>query len=547
MWLQLVLAVTVALLAGKFLRQWFRQTPLRDVPGPPSPSFFIGNVAQLWDPLKGWKFHEAIVKTYGSIVRLTGFFGNTMLYVSDPRAMYNILLKDRHSFEETDSFMVSTRWMFGQGLLSSSGDVHRRHRKLLNPVFSGNSMRCLTPLFQRVTKDLRGLLAKEVDEGKKEVDITTWMTRLSLELIGQGGLGYSFDALNEHSTNSYGAAVKSLTPTLSKVAIFFELVPWLDKIGPRSFRRFACDYLLAWWPAFNKLVGIVDIMDETTREVFERKKAALAQGDDALLHQIGEGRDIMSILLKASLAASEQDHMSDIELLGQMNALTFAAMDTTTSAMSRIFQALAEHPDAQDKLRAELLEAQIGGQDLSYDELNDLPYLNAIVRETLRLYPPFSFIIRSTSEDAVLPLASPILGRDGTDISELCIAKNTDIIISIIAVNRDPNIWGLDASEWKPERWLSPLPASLSNAGIPGVYSNTMTFFGGERSCIGFKFALLEIKVVLSTLLPTLRFAPAQKEIQWLLGPIASPSVKGRTGPMLPLEVSLVKNQGASG
>ncbi|TFY58649.1 hypothetical protein EVG20_g8067 [Dentipellis fragilis] len=482
LWIQLSLAVSVTLLALKFFWQWFKQTPLRNIPGPPSPSFFTGNLAQLCDPLKGWKFHDDIVKTYGRVVRVCGFLGDTMLYVSDPRALHHVLLKDKHHFEESDAFLVSTRWLFGQGLLSSSGDVHRRHRKLLNPVFSGSSMRYLTPIFQRVTKELGDLLTTKVNDGKTELDVMMWMARLSLELIGQGGLGYSFDALNEHSTNAYGTAIKNMVPTLSKVAVFHQTCPWLDKIGSRRFRSFVSHHLLSWWPTFNKLVGIVDVMDETTREVFEYKKAALAEGDDALLQQIGEGQDIMSVLLKASLAASEQDRMNDVELLGQMNVLTFAAMDTTTSALSRMFQALADHPDAQDKLRTELLEACAGGQDLSYDELNDLPYLDAVTRETLRLYPPFSFIQRTVSKDAVLPLSSPVLGLDGSKTSELHITRNTEIIVSILAVNRDPSIWGPDASEWKPERWLSPLPESLSGAVIPGVYSNT-----------GFKFALLEI------------------------------------------------------
>ncbi|KAA1472336.1 cytochrome P450 [Dentipellis sp. KUC8613] len=542
LYLQLGLAVPVLLLVWKFLWQWIRQTPLRNIPGPSSPSFLTGNIAQLFDPRKGWQFHDDIVRTYGRVVRVGGFFGDTMLYVSDPKALHHVLLKDQHKYEESEAFLVSTRWLFGQGLLSSSGDVHRRHRKLLNPVFSGNSMRYLTPIFQHVTKDVRDLLAKKVGEGKAELDVMTWMARLSLELIGQGGLGYSFDALNEDSSNAYGAAVKALVPALTEVALLHQSCPWLDKIGSRSFRSFVSHNVLSWWPTFNKLVGIVDVMDETTREVFEHKKAALAKGDDALLQQIGEGRDIMSVLLKASLAASEQDRMNDVELLGQMNVLTFAAMDTTTSALSRIFQALAEHPDAQDKLRAELLQAGTGGEDLGYDELNELPYLDAVTRETLRLYPPFPMIHRTVSEDAVLPVASPIVGVDGTKMSELHVTKNTGIIVSILAVNRDTGIWGPDASEWKPERWLSPLPDSVSDAAIPGVYSNTMTFFGGNRSCIGFKFALLEIKVVLSTLLPALRFAPARKQIEWMMGTIASPSVKGCAGSMLPLEVSLVKD-----
>ncbi|KAA1472339.1 cytochrome P450 [Dentipellis sp. KUC8613] len=541
-WIEVALTVPVAFLAWKFLWQWYKQTPLRNIPGPPSPSFIIGNIVQLLHPLKSWKFHDEIVKQYGRIVRISGFLGDSMLYVSDPRVLHQVLLRDKQYFEESEVFLVSTSWLFGQGLLSSSGDVHRRHRKLLNPVFSGNSMRYLAPIFQRVTHELRDILTTKVEKGRTELDMMAWMTRLSLELIGQGGLGYSFDALNERSTNRYGAAVKNLVPTLGKVAIFNQTIPWVDKIGPRAFRRFISHNMVSWWPSFNKLVGIVDVMDETTQEVFRHKKAALAKGDDALIHQIGEGRDIMSILLKASLSASEEDRMSDIEMLGQMNVLTFAAMDTTTSALSRIFLALAQHPDAQEKLRAELLEAQMGGQDLTYDELNNLPYLEAITRETLRLYPPFPIITRTTTEDAVLPLAFPMVGADGSNMSELHIAKNTEIIVSILAVNRDPGIWGPDAHEWKPERWLSPLPASLTDAGIPGVYSNTMTFFGGNRSCIGFKFALLEIKVVLSILLPHLRFSPTQSEIEWLMGTITSPCVKGRSGSMLPLDVALVKD-----
>ena len=72
-----------------------------------------------------------------------------------------------------------------------------------------------------------------------------------------------------------------------------------------------------------------------------------------------------------------------------------------------------------------------------------------------------------------MPLAWPILGADGkTQITEIPVKKNTDVIVSIIGVNRSKRIWGEDAEEWKPERWLAPLPAALEDARIPGVYSN---------------------------------------------------------------------------
>ena len=72
----------------------------------------------------------------------------------------------------------------------------------------------------------------------------------------------------------------------------------------------------------------------------------------------------------------------------------------------------------------------------------------------------------------VLPLSEPIRGVDGTWMKEIPIPKDTRILVSIRGSNRNKSIWGEDAHEWKPERWLSPLPDSVIDARIPGVYSN---------------------------------------------------------------------------
>lgn len=75
-------------------------------------------------------------------------------------------------------------------------------------------------------------------------------------------------------------------------------------------------------------------------------------------------------------------------------------------------------------------------------------------------------------ENALLPLSEPIIGIDGQMLSEIPIRKGTAILLGVDACNRNKAIWGDDAMEWKPERWLSPLPDTLSKAHIPGVYSN---------------------------------------------------------------------------
>ncbi|KAG5637792.1 hypothetical protein H0H81_003184 [Sphagnurus paluster] len=202
-----------------------------------------------------------------------------------------------------------------------------------------------------------------------------------------------------------------------------------------------------------------------------------------------------------------------------MTGLIFAAMDTTSNALSRTLHILAQHPEVQEKLRQEIREAREQYGKIPHDELVALPYLDAICRETLRL----------SKKDAVLPLSTPIKGRDGKDIHEIAVPKNTQILISILNCNRDTSLWGSDALEWKPERWLSPLPEAFGEARIPGVYSH-----------LGFKFSQLEMKIVLSVLVDHYRFSPSKEEIVWNMGPIAIPTVKGQSGkPALPIKIEL--------
>jgi len=81
-------------------------------------------------------------------------------------------------------------------------------------------------------------------------------------------------------------------------------------------------------------------------------------------------------------------------------------------------------------------------------------------------------IYNRTRNDIVLPLGTPIMGRDGREMSQILIQNGTDIVISVQACNTNPDIWGPDSHEWKPERWLELLPDTVTDSRIPGVYSN---------------------------------------------------------------------------
>ncbi|PAV20282.1 cytochrome P450 [Pyrrhoderma noxium] len=520
-------------------RPYFVKSGLASVPGPSRTSWWKGNFHQVFNR-QGWGFHDMLLKKYGSAVRLNMLFGDEQLYISDPLALHHILVKDQYTYEEPDMFITTNNLVFGPGLLSTLGERHRRQRKMLNPVFSIKHMRDLIPVFYPIAHKFRDIIAKQVCEGTEEINIMKWMSRAALEYIGQGGLGYSFNALEENAPhNKYSDAIKLFSPTNFKLFLERQFLPWIVNIGTPELRKRAIDLFPN--PLVQTMRMITDVMEETSRKIFMEKKSGLERGDDSVVNQVGRGKDIMSILLKANMEASKEDRLPESELLGQMSTFIFAGHDTTTSAVCRILDQLSKNPDVQEKLRAEVRAARQAEGDLSYDRLMSLPYLDAVCRETLRIFPPVPQLVRTTRADVVLPLAWPITAVDGvTQLSEVPLKNNTGVVVSIIGANRCKKIWGEDAEEWKPERWLNPMPESVAKAHLPGVYASMMTFSGGGRACIGFKFAEMEMKLVLSVLLETFSFSPGSKEIFWAMSFLQSPVLKGETGlsPQLPLKIS---------
>ncbi|KAJ3525350.1 hypothetical protein NMY22_g10615 [Coprinellus aureogranulatus] len=256
----------------------------------------------------------------------------------------------------------------------------------------------------------------------------------------------------------------------------------------------------------------------------------------------------MSILIKANMNASEEDRLPDDELIAQISTLTLAAMDTTSNALARILSLLSENPEAQKRLRQEVTEAFTRhGGDLDFDSLNGLLYLDAVIKESLRYHTPIAYLPRQATCDTILPVGKPIKTVDGGEINEIFVPKGQEVFMSLFDCNRDPEIWGPDADQWKPDRWLSPLPVSVAEAHVPGIYSNLTTFIGGGRACIGFRFSLLEMKIVLSVLIQRFEFSPTGKKVVWLCNGVTQPTIedlnlpdKGRNKTQLPLQIVVV-------
>ncbi|KZP14957.1 cytochrome P450 [Athelia psychrophila] len=520
-----------ALLAlGWRLLKLFANHPFDNLPGPPSASFFFGNIKQFQVP-QAWAFHQHIADTYGHVVKYRGLGNQAQIWVSDPKALHYILVKEQDSYNK---FIHLRKVLFGDGLASTLGEHHRKQRKMLNPAFSPRHLQEMVPIFYNVSHKLREAILSRVTAGPQEIDMLHWFGRTALEFVGQSGLGYSFDHLDDRPPHPYSLNMKNLFPTVFRLPVLERLLPYVSELGSPAFRR-----------AFVKLIPfadvqsvrrIVDMMDKTSQEIVRSKEVNNLVADE----QTGGGKDIMSILLKANRAAEEEDRLPDAEVIAQVTTLVFAATDTTSSALSRIFYLLAQHPEAQDRLRDEICAARRQYGDLNDKQLDGLQYLDAVIRETVRLYAPVPFVERTANKDTVLPFSQPIVGIDGIDIHEITIPKGTIVTVAIMRANRDPDIWGDDMQEWKPERWLTSSPDKVANVHFPGVYSNMMSFGGGNRGCIGFKFSLLEMKTLMSVLLESFGFSLSDKDIKWNLGALVTPTVNGSVGPQLPLIVSKI-------
>ncbi|KAF8181261.1 cytochrome P450 [Pholiota molesta] len=447
----------------KLFRQFFVKTALDNIAGPtPTHSgkvegflLFSGAFLQVFN-INAWDFHKEMAEKYGSVIKIKALFG----------AMHHIIVKDQYIYEETSAFIEGNKLIFGPGLLGTLNEQHRKQRKMLNPVFSVAHMREMIPTFYNITHKLEDAFAKRID-------VMSWMTRTALELIAQSGLGYSFDPLTEDAVpHPYSTRIShSGNPSSLKVLFprTYLLAPIVKLASPRV-RRFFMDLLP--WKTLHNIRDLSDLLHKTSLEIFEGKRKALAEGDEAVERQIGQGKDIMSILMRANMEASKEDSLTEgsswtslVSLLVSPS-LTFAAMDTTSSALSRILFLLAHHQDVQDKLRQEIREARKEhGENLMYDQLVALPYLDAICRETLRLYAPVSTVQRTTRQDVVLPLSTPIRGLDGEEMREIPIPRNTNVIVGIMAANRNPEIWGPTLMNGSPKE-------TVGSAHLPGIYSH---------------------------------------------------------------------------
>ncbi|KAJ7432719.1 cytochrome P450 [Mycena galericulata] len=479
-----------------FLRFW-GPSLLDNIPGPSRTSLISGNLGQLLDP-DGWDFQESLETNYGHVVKIWGPLGSRGIYVFDPLALNEVLTKD--TYEATPKLRSMMFSLFGPGIFSATEEDHRRHRKMLLPAFALPNLRNMFPTFLDVAEKVRNTYDR-LTATDGSVDMNSIFGRASLEIIGRSGIGYPFNQINTapEQKNTYAETLKSILPTTFGFAAFLPFLPLAERISSPWLRLKILNFIPS--PTLHRLRGMSHFIHATAQTLVESKKAHLEAGTG--------DKDIMSLLLNRA----GETYLTDDELVAQTSTIILAGTDTTSSALSRLFHILSQNPEVQNTLRSEILSGK-----LDYESVSALPYLDSVIRETLRLYPPVGpVMMRETTADVQLPLAIPLTGLDGRKIISISVPKGTTVYVAVNAANHSQRLWGSDSLKFKPERWINSPGGGFRGARM-GVYGNTMTFTGGRRSCIGYKFAEMEIKIMTCVLLRAFIFSPAPEEIKWKMG-----------------------------
>jgi len=302
--------------------------------------------------------------------------------------------------------------------------------------------------------------------------------------------------------------------------------------------------------AKKKQESVKNFVRKVGKQLAEEKISRLASGET-----LDDGnKDLLSYLIKVSY--KEGQALDVDELLDHITTLILAGYETTATTVSFAIHSLAHHSDIQTQLRKELLEF---GREPTFDDLHNkdvLKILDAVTKETLRLFPASTHSERVALEDDVIPLRSKVHASDGTLLDSITIRKGQMVVIPRLSIGTRPGVWGSDGQMFKPSRWLGQdnnnekATSNLPQVCLSGW--NGMECFGeGPRMCPGYRLAVLEFKVIVAALVKAFIFEEVQdvpiknRNFGTILVPTTMVNVPGTTqarikANYLPVKVSLV-------
>ncbi|KAF9531581.1 cytochrome-450 hydroxylase [Crepidotus variabilis] len=511
--------------------------PLQDIAGPPVDKVLGNTLNPVLNPFHSSRIHELYVQKYGRSVRIQGIGPlDQRLLTLDPTSVAHVL-KNSNIYEKPWQSRRMITSLIGCGMLAAEGLVHKRQRRVCTPAFSIQNLRALVPLVFEKGQQLKQRWSHLAQDQSVTLDVCHWISRATFDVIGVAGFEYDFNAIQDESNELFLAYKEMFEVAISQGNSVRNIIriyaPFLDLIIPDETYR-----------TIQRCQGVIR---RVAGRLIQEKKAKILQGHlDGVPYS---GRDLLSLLLKSNSAVDlpADQRISDEDILHNVNTFMFAGSDTSSLSLTWALFLLAQNPAIQSRLRTELLGiaplssvASLTEEEIQslHAVISDLPFLDNVVRESIRLVPPVHSSIRVATQDDEIPTSYPVYNRDGTvsTRNSVSISKGSFVHVAVEGFSLDKEFWGQDAWEFQPDRWDH---LSDQAKDLPGIFSNTLAFSAGPRSCIGVRFSMIEIKTFLYTLLTNFVFEPTEDRIIRANVVLTRPYIAGKykQGSQLPLKV----------
>ncbi|XP_057685362.1 cytochrome P450 4F3 isoform X1 [Corythoichthys intestinalis] len=488
------LVATVTAWTTRLLLQhaWFTRR-LSCFSKPHAGSWLIGHLGQMQSTEEGLLQVDELVQTYKhSCCWFLGPFYH-LVRLFHPDYVKPLLMAPASITVKDELFYGHLRPWLGQSLLLSNGEAWSRRRRLLTPAFHFDILRNYIARFNSSADAMHDKWRRLVAKGISTIEIFDHVTLMTLDSLLKCAFSYSSNC--QESSSEYVSAIVELSDHIierrQNILHHWDWIYWKSQQGKR----------------FKKALNIVH---RFTSQVVQRRRALLAQTSSKSTLTSQRKKDFVDIIL---LSKDEDGRgLTDEEIEAEANTFMFAGHDTTASAICWTLYNLARHTHFQEKCREEVSELMKGreGQGIEWsekiqmhcnfkkcnsyfdvfihrDDLSNLPFTTMCIREALRLHSPVQAVTRKYTQEMPLP-------------ENRTVPNGAICLISIYGTHHNPAVW-TNPHEFDPQRFD---PANQegrsSHAFIP--------FSSGPRNCIGQKFALAELRVVVSLTLLRFRLTP---------------------------------------
>ena len=384
--------------------------------------------------------------------------------VSSPASIRSILLTNASDFDKLTNSTKVARLLLGNGLLTSSGDVWRRSRRLISASFKSENLIHFLPILKRQADLCVGRWTVAARKGEV-VNATLDFNSITLMAVAESLFG---DDLRDNIDTFSSEFSTILEAMAQRIASPVQLPLWFPTARNRQ------------------LAKSLDHLRNIVLQFIERRRHAHKSFDDSALDQ----QDLLTQLIfrRDPISGSLMDNR---QILDEVMTLLISGHETTANALNWLFVLLHDHPLEQHRLREEVLASPFCTGQFSIDDLLKLHRCRSVIQEVLRLYPSVWLFSRRALRDQYF---------DGYRI-----ARGEVALLCPYALHRIPTLWP-DSNHFIADRFIDTTPNEVD----PFRY---LPFGAGKRSCVGAGFAMIEAQVILATILRSFGWSVIERDM----------------------------------